>query len=109
MEQRKKDASEQRKSKKRKVKPLSDDTEPATKRTTSSPPPDDKPSKKIQHRPLINMPSLKTGSILATTALPKVLQARETSAAIQSLYTSHQSEEVKGNWLTKGTFNRYAA
>lgn len=42
-------------------------------------------------------------------SVPKVIQAKQSSKAIQSIYKSSQkqTDQSKGNWLTQGTFNRY--
>ena len=46
----------------------------------------------------------------AQKSIPLILQAKETSDAIKSIYTSSSKEDPsKQSWLTKGTFNRYVA
>lgn len=48
----------------------------------------------------------------ALQAVPKIIQAKNTSAAIQSLYKSSKPTDdmsSKESWLTKGTFTRYVA
>lgn len=43
-------------------------------------------------------------------AVPKIIAAKQSSAAIQSIYKgASDGSSSKGNWLTMGTFTRYVA
>lgn len=92
-----------------------DKSKKASKKRKATNDNDEQEKDRASKKPSINMPaqSVLTANATTSSAVPKVLKAKETSDVIKSLYTSSQSvddkNKKKGNWLTRGTFNRYVA
>jgi hypothetical protein len=55
-------------------------------------------------------PAVKSSEEMQNDSIPKIISAKQSSAAIKSIYSSSSTGSAgKGNWLTKGTFTRYVA